>query len=281
MHQVEARFVRDGGLLGSLPRLRGGILSARCLFMIHLGAIRPKKQEGKTHMRYLSILLLVAGSIMGPGYYVYSVYFSGSSRGKVIVYSQDIEKFNTGSVRLYSTSNSKWNTPIKLSVNPDMNPVSLIVEATYLRPLISTRQHRLNYNAILKNKNRTVWNESLSIKPSKRNKVDNSMFIASTPTGYYHKKLLTFEASETGEYFFDLRRDGASKTKVKKITLDIRQNVIQPNLYVATTGMILFMISIASLLFLRLGPANTHQMRPVAPEKAPIKTHPKGTSCRL
>jgi hypothetical protein len=202
-------------------------------------------------MKSLSIVLLVAGLLLGPGYYVYGVFFSGSSGGAVTLFSQDIEKLNLGSVQRFSTSNSKWTTPIKLTVNTDKNPVSLVLQVTYLRPLIITRQHRLKYKATLKSNSRTVWNESLSIKPGKRKKVDSSMFIASTPTGFYHTKLLTFEASEDEDYFFYLHRDGASKTKVKKITLDIRHNVIQPNQYVVSMGVILSMISVVLFLLNR------------------------------
>ena len=195
-------------------------------------------------MRSFSILVLVSGLILGPGYYVYGVFFSGSSGGRVAVFSQDIDKLKTGAVQHYSTSNSKWNTPIKLTVSPDMNPVSLILEVTYLRPLVNTRKHRLDYSATLKDGTRSVWNESFSIRPSTRKKVDTSPFIITTPTGIYYKKLLTFKASETGQYLFDLQRNGISRTKVKKITLKVRQNVIQPRLYVVVMGVILSLMSV-------------------------------------
>jgi hypothetical protein len=131
-----------------------------------------------------------------------------------------------------------------------MSPASLILEVTYLRPLVNTRKHRLDYNVTLKGDSRNVWKESFSIRPSTRKKVDTSPFIATTPTGVYFKKLLTFKASETGQYLFDLQRNGVTRTKVKKITLKVRQNVVQPRLYVVVMGVILSLISVVLFFFL-------------------------------
>ena len=190
-------------------------------------------------MKIISLILLVLGLILAPGYLFYAKFSSGSSIYEFPVFSQDAERFKTGSLQAISPSNKKWNVPVILDLDPQMNPISIIAGIKYRNPHIkfSPVEYSLKYQIKLKHNDLEMWNETYSTYPkNKKGTIGGGMI-------YRQIILNTFSVTESGKYAFDMKQMNRSKTRVSYIDIDVRKNVIHANMKIMILGIILILLS--------------------------------------
>lgn len=111
-------------------------------------------------MKLIFTILLILGLLLGPGYFLYCNYFSGSLINQVNVFNQESEAYK------------KWSIPVALNLEPTMNPVSIVAKIKYNNQHgISTGQHHKKYNVTLKYGALEQWKETISLVPSKKRNI--------------------------------------------------------------------------------------------------------------
>ena len=188
--------------------------------------------------------LLMLSILLGPGYYIYCNYFSGSSVRDITVFSQDAKNPDA--------SNNYNNATVMLDLDKTMNPISIIASITYKNQASrSTGTNYLKYRVMLEHDNSEQWNKSINLVPKPRKKQNNSTTIGSNATTKNSKVINTFSVQESGEYSLNIKKLDNSKTQVKTFELNVRKNVTSPNMAIVISGIIGFIISIVGFIFIQ------------------------------
>lgn len=191
-------------------------------------------------MKITSVILLVLGLILGPGYLFYSHFFSGSSIEKFTIFSQDSERFKSGSLQASSPSKRKWNVPVILNLDPQMNPISIIATIKLQNPNRSLPPVKfyLKYKIVLKHNDLEIWNEYYNVYPKPRK--------GSNGGGFTHKQIVlnTFSVNEPGKYSLDMKQILPSKTHVSYIDIDVRKKVVFANMKIMILGIVFILLSL-------------------------------------
>lgn len=175
-------------------------------------------------MKAASVILLIIGLAIMPGYYFYCTNFSGTeiSIPQPLVFSsgkcpRDKSSYVEGSYQA-----------VELSLTPEMSPVAIDGNFRCRSPKSMSNQNAV-YSLSMAKSGRTISTGNVSLRVeydsdrrNKRNEVT--------------KLIKLVEVDTPGTYKFSMKRTGNSKLKVENITLSARKNVTKPNMAIVWFG---------------------------------------------
>ena len=188
---------------------------------------------------------MVLGLIAGPGYFFYCS-SSGSPVEKVTVFSQDVNELKVGNATLRSETHAKWNSPITLKLTPEMNPLSLNATVQYLQPTTGGIK-RAPYRVAFKKEGETLWEKQFSASAQANKKkpiaVNNVLLPQSSIS------ITFFSVEAPGFYTLQIQQNGKPNLAVSNLDLEIRRNVILPNMKIVLSGALFIILSIFGFIF--------------------------------
>ena len=189
-------------------------------------------------MKTLIPILFIAGLLLGPGYYIYSKFFSGSPVGEYTVFSSDVKSLNLGGVQSATASNQKWNTPLELDLSPEMNPVLIKASFGYMQSTAVGKGQ--DYNVSLSRDGDEVWTRDLSVRRSSTSSKSGRTRLDTTET----VEVMTFDVDEPGTYMLDVTPRGQDRMTIAGIRIEVRKNVLSPQPVLYVPGVIVLVISL-------------------------------------
>lgn len=200
-------------------------------------------------MKSILTILLLLGIIAGPGYFFYCSSFSGSSLDRITVFTQDVSSLKLGNVSMQSSgSNAKWNSPVILELTPEMNPISVNAKIRYMKP-VSGGMKRTGYRAEFTKDNQKVWEESFSVSAKKEAKRDQKTIrIGDAMLPKMTIPIQSFSIQEAGQYSLSIKQKGDHDIAVANLDVDLRRNVILPNMKIVISGGIALLLAITGFI---------------------------------
>ncbi len=191
-------------------------------------------------MKTLIPILFIAGLLLGPGYFFYCQFFSGSSVGKYTVFTQDVKTLNLGVVQSTKTSKAKWKTPVKFDLSPDMNPI--LINASFSCRQYTSISKRQKYKASLSKDDDAIWTRDFSISPKRSRNSKKSRITGSKITQLV--EIMKFNVDKAGTYTFNMKLEGRNHIAISAIKIDIRKNVWQARPVLYVPGVIVLVLSL-------------------------------------
>ncbi|MHC4665015.1 MAG: hypothetical protein ACYS9T_03530 [Planctomycetota bacterium] len=180
------------------------------------------------------LAMFLAGLLLGPGYYVYCRYLSGSEKYSLLAFDKDINNAAPYGKRLVS---EKWNTPLVLSLSPEMNHVGFFV--TYNSGTFSKGGRKAYYTVELKLGDENVWTRRLKIAPNIRGST---------------KAIGVFTVKEASDAYNLYIREEGDKLAVGRLFFKVRSEIWLMNRMVFVAGCLLLAVSSFLLVSLVLSP---------------------------
>ena len=205
-------------------------------------------------MKLISTILLLWGIIAAPGYYLYCSLFSGSSLERVTAFTQDVSSLGFGTMTIQSSgSNAKWNSPITLELTPEMNPISVTAHIRYMKPVSGAIgvKKRTEYRAELTKGNQELWNERFSVSSKRENKDKKGISIGAAMLPKTTTPIKSFSIEKSGQYSLSIKQKGDRDIAVANLDVDLRRNVILPNMKIVISGGIALLLAIAGFTLTR------------------------------
>jgi len=199
-------------------------------------------------MKVISTILFVLGLIAVPGYFFYCTSFSGSELERIAVFSQDVTSLSAGGVTVQSSgANAQWNSPVKLELTPDMNPISVQAIVRYMKPVRAGR-HRAEYRFALARDETAVWSKMFSVSAKKETQDKKSVQIGAMKLPKTTVHVTTFSVEEGGQYTLDVRTGDDHDLTVANLDIALRRNVLIASKYVLIAGGIALLLGVAGLV---------------------------------
>lgn len=194
-------------------------------------------------MKGFALLLLLAGLIAAPGYYFYCTLASGSEIDEITVFSQEVSSISAGGFTFRQSGNSKWNSPVPVELTPEMNPIAVNAKARYMKPTSGLNRRTRFVASILKDTDK-IWEDGFSVSAQKPKKQKEGISIGEVglPRTTIHLGSLT--VADSGTYTLDVRQEGEKDVAVASLKLQLRRNVLIPNMKVVMGGGAAIVISI-------------------------------------
>lgn len=172
----------------------------------------------------MSIVLLILGLLLGPGYYVYTRYFTGQ-----VVATQALPLAGT---RIEATN---------VAVRPDMNPIGLVLRfsAAHGQTINPPDTPRNAYRARLVDGERVVLDERFSLISS---------LVESAVALQFQQALPLFDAERAANYRLELSLDGDAQMQVSSVDVQVRAGMRAPDLRVVAAGLVLLVLGVVGVL---------------------------------
>lgn len=175
-------------------------------------------------LRTLSLLLILAGLVLGPAYWIYVVYFTGQL---------------TQTLELRPGANGVWTSP-GFRLEPAMAPVGLILRASgSFSPSMSDDQPpRDSYRAVLH------YGEASGTP------IRIELGVKSIADGNprFQERLLLLKRPQAGDYRLALIPESPVQIRLSEVQLDLRAQVRQPDNRIVAAG--IGAIALGALLLL-------------------------------
>lgn len=177
-------------------------------------------------MRPVALALLVVGLVLGPGYFVYAKFFSGGSAGSFPL-----------------TARQGGFEPVAFALAPEASPARLVLRLSV--------QYGPSHDGASVPRNRyrtTVTRGAAQVAGSPFELVANSV---ESSFQEFVWDLATLEVAAPGEYRLTLEETSPPGMQVTGASVDLRRNVLDPDLRVVWAGAGLIGLAVAMLV---LGP---------------------------
>lgn len=174
-------------------------------------------------MKTLSLLLLIAGLVAGPAYWVYAKFYTGSQAAQLT-----LEKTGASAV-------ATWRSP-EFSLSPDMAPVGLILHAggSFAPNMDESRPPKDRYSA-------TLFRDGVAAKPLAFT-LGVKHITDSNPA--FKEHLLFFQVVQAGRYHVDVTPAAEPDIRLDGMRLEIRQHLHEPDSDIVTAGMVVMILGI-------------------------------------
>lgn len=175
------------------------------------------------------VTLLVIGLIFGPGYYVYSHFFSGQ-----VAASHPLPISNHG-----AGSNIG---PAQIELSPTMGKIGLILRfQTSHDPVMSIVQMPQNkYRATLRTGKQTVFDKQFTLTSSS---VESEVILN------FSEAMPVFEADTSGTYQLEISQMGEAGMNLVSAEAQVRKNIVAPSNTLMTAGFGMLAAGVAMLIF--------------------------------
>lgn len=184
-------------------------------------------------MKRLSIVLVLLGLLLGPGYYAWSAFFSG---GKVAAYKLG-EKgtrwtLPSGDVMRFSMANAY--EPVELALEPQMNTVGLVLVFEVVGDVRVEPVRGNAYRALLLADGAPMVQKQVSIRRGSN----------PGPDQRWSELAATFEVPHAGKYVFVLEETAPPELPLAGVTLEVRRNVVRPMMQLVWAGVALLVAGV-------------------------------------
>lgn len=184
-------------------------------------------------MKYSAILLIVLGLAAGPGYYIATTFFSG---GKVTEQrlGEKGERWTlpNGDVLRFSKGNAF--KPVELALDPAMNPVGLVLGFEVVGDVHMEPVRRNAYHALL----------LAGATPVVQKQVTIGRGTELGPNQRWSELVATLDVPAAGDYMFVLEEVAPPELPLAGITIEVRRNVLRPNMDVVWAGVALLVAGV-------------------------------------
>ena len=193
----------------------------------------------------LGVIGIIAGALMGPGYLLYTAYYSGESVQTFEVHSG--QAVRVGSVTL-STSGGNRKSWFTIELTPEMNPIAIIASAKYPSSTSTIAQNN-TYSCRLTSGEKEIWQEEFGITRSRASKKPKgkgvSIDLGSSQS--YSKRVKMFSVAKAGTYGFEVKTI-QEKFPLSELSLEFRRNVSIAKREIFIPGCIILGVSFVGLV---------------------------------
>lgn len=174
-------------------------------------------------MKKISLLLLIVGLAVGPAYWVYAKFYTGSQAALLT-----LEKTE-------ATAVSTWRSP-EFTLTPDMAPAGLILNAggSFSPNMDESRPPKDHYAAIL-------FKDGKAAKPL--NFILGVKSVSDSNPAF-KEHLLFFQVVQAGRYHVEVTPAAEPDIKLDRMQLEIRQHLHEPDSNIVTLGMVVMILGI-------------------------------------
>lgn len=176
-------------------------------------------------MKKVFLLLLIAGLMAGPAYWVQAKFLTGSR-----VALLDLRQGPEGT----------WRTAV-FNLAPDMAAVGLILHLQASSPLVEDGHIRVNRCLA------RLHRDDEAAKPLA------FTLRASNPSDLrpaFNEHLLYLEQVRAGHYWLEIMPSMPADMTLDKLTLEVSRNLSEPDSRVVTTGLVLFVIGLLGVVLI-------------------------------
>jgi hypothetical protein len=175
-------------------------------------------------LKTLSLLLILAGLALGPGYWIYVVHFTGQV---------------AQTLQLDAADDGSWTSPI-FRLDPGMAPVGLILRATgsFSPNLPDDQPPRDRYRAVL-------HQDGTAGTPIR---VELGVKAVADSNPRFQERLLLLQRPRAGDYRLELIPEAAPVIRLGHVELDVRAGAQQTDNRVVAAG--IAAIALGALLLL-------------------------------
>lgn len=187
-------------------------------------------------MTRFSILLILIGLMLGPGYYAWASFFSG---GKVAEHrlGEKGSLFTLPSGDVMRFSNANAFQPIELALDPAMNEVGLVLVFEVVGDVRVEPVRGNAYRALL----------LANGEPLLQKQVNISRGSSQGPDQRWSELVATIDVPHPGTYTFVLEETKPPELPLAGITLQVRRNVLRARMDVVWSGIALLVAGIFSV----------------------------------
>jgi hypothetical protein len=182
-----------------------------------------------------SILLILVGLLLGPGYYAWASFFSG---GKVAEHrlGEKGARWTLPSGDVIRFSNANAFKPVELALDPAMNTVGLALVFEVVGDVRVEPVRGNAYRALL----------LADGNPLVEKKVTLSRGTNPGPDQHWSELVATVDVPSAGTYTFVLAETAPAELPLAGITLQVRRNVVRARMEVVWTGVALLVAGIVA-----------------------------------
>lgn len=162
------------------------------------------------------IVLLIIGVILGPGYFIYTRFYSGR---EIIELPLQFQPQANGHLR----------TVASIDLLPVMGPVTIILNITTSHgpTLTPPNTPRNQYQARITFDGTTVLSQSFTLRATQ---------VEATPAQVFKQALPVMTIKTPGKYTLELVQDGEAEMEVKQATVEVRAGVHSLNTTLLAAG---------------------------------------------
>ncbi len=177
-------------------------------------------------MKTISLLLLVAGLILAPAYWIYAKFYTGKQTAMLTLAKAE-------------GAAEKWRSPT-FDLQPEMAPVGLVLHVdTSFSPNMADHQPPMDrYNVILSKQGESAKPLTITLKAS--NSANGNQL--------FKEHLLFMQVVQAGNYQVDVAPASEPTMQVEKMRLEVRQNLQEPNANVVTGGVVMLVLGLLGLI---------------------------------
>lgn len=188
------------------------------------------------HNRF-AVILIVAGLLMGPGYYAYSAFFSGTEVAEERLGAKG-ERFtlSDGSVLRFPKANAF--EPVVLDLAPEMNAVGLVLKLDITGDVRQEPVRGNEYRVLLLADGNPLVQKKVSIQRGTN----------LGPGEVWHELVALVDVPVSGKYYFVLEESAPPELPVTAITVEVRRNVVQANRGIVWSGVAMLALGVLSML---------------------------------
>lgn len=175
------------------------------------------------------IFLLIIGLVMGPVYYVYGSFFSGSLA-------------STHSLLIRQQGGFHAFDPLRIELAPGRGKIGLVLRfQTEHGPVVMpTHMPRNQYRAVLKSATRTIFDKPFSL---------SSTSVEAVALLNFSEALPVFQAEPAGIYQLEISQVDEAGMNLISADVQVRTGVVEPDFKLVTVGVGLLVAGVVALLF--------------------------------
>jgi hypothetical protein len=180
-------------------------------------------------MKMISLILVIAGLILGPAYWIYAKFYTGS----------ELVNLPLSATPHATTGLLVWQSA-SFDMNESVAPIGLILSAQgQFSPNMEDRKPPKNaYGAILHRDGEASAPLNFSLGASS----------VSDSNPVFREHLLLMHKVIPGKYHLTVEARTPDEIKIDKMALQVRQNLHEPDPRVVTGGVVLFILGILALV---------------------------------
>lgn len=177
-------------------------------------------------MKSISLLLLAAGLLLGPAYWIYAKFFSGTQAALVPLTQVDAQA-------------GVWRSA-EFALNADMAPAGLILKSqgSFSPNMDENRPPKDLYAALLSRDGEQAKPLGFELNAGS---IGNS-----NPT--FNTHLVLFQTVKAGRYQLEIKPAAPPDIPLQKVDLEIRQQLLEPNPNIVMAGVLLLVFGILGLV---------------------------------
>jgi hypothetical protein len=185
-----------------------------------------------------SILLILVGLMLGPGYYAWAAFFSG---GKVAEHrlGEKGARWTLPSGDVMRFSNANAFKPVELELDPAMNTVGLALVFEVVGDVRVEPVRANAYQALLLGQGAPLVEKQVAI----------SRGANPGPDQLWSELVATVDVPSAGTYTFVLAETKPPELPLTGISLQVRRNVVRARMEVVWSGVALLVAGVVAFFF--------------------------------